>query len=235
MNLILLGPPGVGKGTQAKKLTDELCIPQVSTGDILREAIKAGSPMGVKAKNYMDAGDLVPDDVVVGIVAERMGKPDCQGGFMLDGFPRTIPQAVALTTMLAEKTKRIDHVVCLLADDGELIRRLTGRRTCRSCMTPYHVAFSPPARTGVCDRCGGELYQRDDDKEEPIRARIVTYHRQTQMLIDYYEQSHLLRPVDGLGKPDEVHSRIREALGITEHLKAATGEHLKTGHAAAGS
>jgi len=225
----------VGKGTQAKKLTDELCIPQISTGDILREAIKTGSPLGVKVKTHMAAGELVPDDVVVGIVAERMGKPDCRSGFMLDGFPRTIPQAVSLTTMLAEKTRRIDHVVCLLADDDELVRRLTGRRTCRSCMTPYHVAFSPPAKPGVCDRCGGELYQRDDDKEEPIRARIVTYHNQTQTLIDYYEQSHLLRQVDGLGKPDEVYFRIRQALDMAEHSKAATMEHLKTGRATAGS
>jgi adenylate kinase len=212
MNLILLGPPGAGKGTQAQKLTAEYRIPQVSTGDMLREAVKAGSPMGKKAKSFMDAGKLVPDEVVVGIVAERIAKPDCQVGFMLDGFPRTIPQANALADMLAQKGKKIDHVVCMLADNDELVRRLSGRRTCRACMTPYHAVFNPPAKTDICDKCGGTLYQRDDDKEEPIRARLLTYQNQTQPLIEFYEARHLLRRVDGLGKPDEVFARIRRAL-----------------------
>lgn len=214
MNLILLGPPGAGKGTQAKKLVAELGIPQISTGDMLREAVKAGSPMGVKAKSYMDSGALVPDEVVVGIVEERIQQDDCAKGFMLDGFPRTTAQADALSSMMESKGIRLDHVVCLDADKEELVRRLSGRRTCKQCMAPYHVEFNPPARPGVCDRCGGELYQRDDDKEEAIRARLVTYDRQTQPLIDYYRSRGLLRLVDGLGPVDEVYKRIRKVLGL---------------------
>lgn len=212
MNLILLGPPGAGKGTQAKKLVAELGIPQISTGDMLREAVKAGSPMGLKAKSYMDSGGLVPDEVVVGIVEERIQQPDCRKGFMLDGFPRTTAQADALSQMMEKKGLALDHVVCLEADNEELIRRLSGRRTCRQCMAPYHVVFNPPRREGVCDRCGGELYQRDDDQEEAIRARLVTYERQTQPLIAYYEARGLLRRVDGLGAVDEVYERIRRAM-----------------------
>jgi len=214
MNLILLGPPGAGKGTQAKKLVAELGIPQISTGDMLREAVKAGSPMGIKAKSYMDSGGLVPDEVVVGIVEERIQQDDCLKGFMLDGFPRTTAQADALSGMMESKGIRLDHVVCLDADKEELVRRLSGRRTCRQCMAPYHVEFNPPAKQGICDRCGGELYQRDDDKEEAIRARLVTYEKQTQPLIDYYRSRGLLRLVDGLGPVDEVYSRIKKVLGL---------------------
>lgn len=214
MNLILLGPPGAGKGTQAKKLVSELGIPQISTGDMLREAVKAGSPMGIKAKSYMDSGALVPDDVVVGIVEERIQQDDCRKGFMLDGFPRTTAQADALSGMMANKGIKLDHVVCLDADKEELVRRLSGRRTCRQCMAPYHVEFNPPAQAGVCDRCGGELYQRDDDKEEAIRARLVTYDKQTQPLIEYYRTRGLLRMVDGLGPVDEVYQRIKGVLGL---------------------
>jgi adenylate kinase len=214
MNLILLGPPGAGKGTQAKKLVAELGIPQISTGDMLREAVKAGSPMGIKAKSYMDSGGLVPDEVVVGIVEERIQQDDCLKGFMLDGFPRTTAQADALSGMMEGKGIRLDHVVCLDADKEELVRRLSGRRTCRQCMAPYHVEFNPPGKQGICDRCGGELYQRDDDKEEAIRARLVTYEKQTQPLIDYYRSRGLLRRVDGLGPVDEVYSRIKKVLGL---------------------
>jgi adenylate kinase len=212
MRLILLGPPGAGKGTQAKMLATDYGIPQVSTGDMLREAVKAGSPMGTKAKTCMDSGALVPDEVVVGIVEERIQQPDCGKGFMLDGFPRTTGQADALSAMLAKKGMKMDHVVCLEADNQALIARLSGRRTCRNCMAPYHVSFNPPQVKGVCDQCGGELYQRDDDREEAIRARLETYQRQTQPLIDYYRQRDLLRPVDGLGSLDEVYQRIRKAL-----------------------
>jgi len=212
MNLILLGPPGAGKGTQAKRLTADLGIPQISTGDMLREAVREGSPMGLKAKSYMDAGALVPDEVVVGIVEERIQQPDCARGFMLDGFPRTTAQADALATMLEKKGLKLDHVVCIEADKEELVKRLSGRRTCRQCMAPYHVLFHPPKKEGVCDKCGGELYQRDDDKEEAIRARLVTYESQTAPLIAYYEERGLLRRVNGLGTVEEVYERIKQAI-----------------------
>jgi adenylate kinase len=212
MNLILLGPPGVGKGTQAKRLTEEYRIPQISTGDMLRAAIKAGSPLGMEAKGYMDRGGLVPDAVVVGLVAERIQAGDAKSGFMLDGFPRTVAQADALGGMLGKQGRSIDHVVCLLAANDELVRRLSGRRTCNKCSAPFHVEFNPPKRQNVCDACGGALYQRDDDKEEAIRARLITYDTQTKPLIDYYKQKKLLRPVDGLGSMDAVYTRIREAL-----------------------
>ena len=212
MRLILLGPPGAGKGTQAKRLVKDHGIPQISTGDMLREAVKAGSPMGKKAKGFMDSGALVSDEVVVGIVEERIRQQDCQRGFMLDGFPRTTGQADALSSMLAKKGMKIDHVVCLEADNQELTERLSGRRTCRSCMAPYHVTFNPPKEKGVCDKCGGELYQREDDQEGAIRARLETYQRQTQPLIDYYRKRDLLRSVDGLGALEDVYQRIRKAL-----------------------
>jgi adenylate kinase len=212
MNLILLGPPGAGKGTQASRLVADLGIPQISTGDMLREAVKAGSPMGMQAKSYMDAGSLVPDAVVVGIVGERIQQPDCRKGFMLDGFPRTVGQADALSRMLEQRDLRLDHVICMEADNEELVRRLSGRRTCRRCMAPYHVTFNAPKVSGVCDKCGGDLYQRDDDQEKAIRARLVTYEKQTQPLIAYYRQQGLLRPVDGLGPMEEVYRRIRKAM-----------------------
>ena len=213
MNLILLGPPGAGKGTQAESLSDDYEIPQISTGDMLREAIKAGTEMGQKAKSFMDAGSLVPDEVVVGIVADRIQQQDCSHGFMLDGFPRTTVQADALADMLGKQGRKIDHVVCIQADNEELVARLSGRRTCRACMAPYHIKFNLPQKEGVCDKCGGELYQRDDDQEKAIRARLVTYENQTQPLIKYYEKLSLLRPVDGVGGLNEVYSRIKKALG----------------------
>ena len=213
MNLILLGPPGAGKGTQAKMLAENYAIPQISTGDMLREAVKAGTPMGTKAKSYMDSGALVPDEVVVGIVEERIGKPDCRKGFMLDGFPRTTAQADSLTGMLENKSLQIDHVVCIEVENDELIKRLAGRWTCRNCMEPYHAVFNPPKKKGVCDKCGGELYQRDDDKEEAIRNRLVNYDKQTKPLIDYYQGKGLLKPVNGKGDLKEVFERIRQVLG----------------------
>lgn len=212
MNIILLGPPGAGKGTQAKKLTSNLGVPQISTGDILREAVKAGSQMGLKAKSYMDAGELVPDEVVTGIVEERIQEPDCQKGFLLDGFPRNRAQAGALADMLDKRGLRIDHVICIRVENQELIARLVGRRTCRNCMAPYHIQFNPPKVDGKCDKCGGELYQRDDDREESIRSRLETYERETEPLITYYGQRETLRPVDGLGSPAEIYDRIRQVI-----------------------
>lgn len=212
MNLILLGPPGVGKGTQAKRLTEEYRVPQVSTGDMLRAALKAGTPLGKEAKTYMDKGALVPDSVVLGLVEERIQAADAQNGFMLDGFPRTVPQADGLAVMMSKQGKKIDHVVCLTASNDELVRRLSGRRTCKECNAPFHVDFKPSKKQGVCDTCGGQLYQRDDDKEEAIRARLVTYDTQTKPLIEYYKAKGLLRPVDGLGSMEAVYGRIQAAL-----------------------
>lgn len=212
MNLILLGPPGAGKGTQAKMMVKEYGIPQISTGDMLREAVKEGSPMGIKAKGYMGSGALVPDDVVVGTVGERIDRPDCKEGFMLDGFPRTITQAEALLTIIAKLGSHIDHVISIEVADEELVKRLTGRRTCRNCGEPYHIVFNPPKNDNQCDGCGEELYQRDDDKAEPIRNRLDTYKKQTEPLIDYYSKKGVLRPINGLGTPEVIFNRIKRAV-----------------------
>lgn len=198
MRLILLGPPGAGKGTQAKMLTDYFSAPQISTGDILRAAVKEGSPMGLQAKQAMSAGGLVSDDVVVGIVEERIQKDDCRSGFILDGFPRTVPQADALKRALLKLNKELDIVISLEVDIDSLVERLAGRRTCKVCGAGYHLLYEPPAASGVCDRCGGELVQREDDKEETIRHRMEVYRQQTSTLIDYYHNEGLLFQVDGM-------------------------------------
>ena len=212
MDLILLGPPGAGKGTQASSLVKDYGVPQISTGDALRAAVKEGSAVGARAKKYMDAGDLVPDEVVIEIVGERIEEPDCTEGFLLDGFPRTTSQADALAEMLSKAEREIDHVICIQVEKEEVVERLSGRRSCRACGFPYHVRFNPPAKEGACDKCGGELYQRDDDREEAIRQRLETYENQTQPLIDYYRQRGLLRPVEGRGDVEAVYDRIRSAL-----------------------
>lgn len=212
MNLILLGPPGAGKGTQAKMLTDRFSIPQISTGDILRAAVKEGTPMGVKAKSFMDAGSLVPDEVVVGIVRERLQKPDCENGFILDGFPRTVAQADALQENLRELGKELDSVISLEVDTEALVERLTGRRTCRNCGRGYHVKFDPPGTSGRCDTCDGELYQRDDDREETIRKRLAVYRDQTAPLAAYYRQQELLTVIDGMQEIGTVQEQILQAL-----------------------
>jgi adenylate kinase len=198
MKLILLGPPGAGKGTQAKMLTERFSIPQISTGDILRAAVKDGTPMGRKAKQFMDAGGLVPDEVVVGIVRDRLQQPDCNSGFILDGFPRTVAQADALQASLREMDKELDRVISLAVDAEALVERLTGRRTCRQCGRGYHVKFDPPRQVGVCDACGGVLFQRDDDQEETIRKRLQVYADQTAPLISYYRQAGVLMELDGM-------------------------------------
>lgn len=198
MKLILLGPPGAGKGTQAKMLTDRFGIPQISTGDILRAAVKEGTPMGVKAKSCMDAGALVPDEVVVGIVRERLQNDDCAAGFILDGFPRTVAQADALKETLRELGKDLDSVVSLEVDTEALVERLTGRRTCRDCGKGYHVKFDPPRAAATCDACGGALMQRDDDQEETIRKRLEVYQQQTSPLAAYYRNEGLLTAIDGM-------------------------------------
>lgn len=213
MNLILLGPPGAGKGTQAKMLVETYGIPQISTGDMLREAVKNQTQLGLEAKKYMDAGQLVPDEVVIGLVKERLGRDDCAQGFMLDGFPRTVPQAEALDKVLAEMGKGIDHVISIEVPNDELLRRLTGRRTCRNCGQGYHVVFDPPKKDGVCDKCGGELYQRDDDNEATVANRLKVYEESTKPLIDYYQAKGLLRPIDGVGAITQIFERIKAVLG----------------------
>lgn len=212
MKLILLGPPGAGKGTQAKMLTERFGIPQISTGDILRAAVKEGSPMGLKAKECMDAGALVPDEVVVGIVSERLQKEDCTSGFILDGFPRTLPQADALKETLQHLGKDLDAVVSLDVDCEELVERLTGRRTCVGCGKGYHVLFDPPSVADVCDACGKALFQRDDDQEETIRKRLDVYAKQTSPLIDYYRRTGILKSVNGMNDIPVVQEEILSQL-----------------------
>jgi adenylate kinase len=212
MNLILLGPPGAGKGTQSAALVERYGVPQISTGDMLRAAVKEGSPMGLKAKSCMDAGALVPDDVVIGIVRERLEKEDCKGGFILDGFPRTVAQADALQATLKDLGKELDAVVSLNVDADALVERLTGRRICKGCGKGYHLKFDPPAKEGQCDLCGAELYQRDDDQEETIRKRLTVYQEQTSPLIDYYRKRGLLVSIDGMRDIGEVQAEIAAAL-----------------------
>jgi len=212
MNIILLGPPGAGKGTQAKMLVERYGIPQISTGDILRAAVKEGTKMGKEAKSYMDKGELVPDKVVIGIVEERIQQPDCDKGYMLDGFPRTVPQAEALDGMLNNLSSQIDHVVSIEVDNQELVKRLTGRRTCRDCGAGFHVMFDPPKQEGVCDKCGGELYQRDDDNVETVTSRLEVYEAQTLPLIDYYQAQDKVRSIDGVGEIKGIFGRITQVL-----------------------
>ncbi|RMF42707.1 MAG: adenylate kinase [Deltaproteobacteria bacterium] len=215
MNLILLGPPGAGKGTQAKMLIDRFGIPQISTGDMLRAAVAAGTELGLKAKACMDSGALVPDEVVIGIVGERLAQADCDKGFILDGFPRTVAQADALKQTLGQLGKSLDAVISLEVDTEALVERLTGRRTCRACGQGFHVRFDPPAKEGVCDACGGELYQRDDDREETIRKRLDVYQEQTSPLIEYYQQEGLLAAIDGMQDisvvQEDILATLREA------------------------
>lgn len=198
MKLILLGPPGAGKGTQAAMLVEQFGIPQISTGDMLRAAVRDQTEMGRKAKEYMDAGGLVPDEVVVGIVRERLQLSDCDAGFVLDGFPRTVPQADALKKNLSELGKDLDAVISLVVDTEALVERLTGRRSCSDCGKGYHIKFDPPAQDGVCDVCTASLVQRDDDQEVTIRNRMDVYHQQTAPLEDYYQKDGLLKSVDGM-------------------------------------
>jgi len=212
MKLILLGPPGAGKGTQAKMLTERFSIPQISTGDILRAAVKDGTPMGLKAKQYMDAGGLVPDEVVVGIVRDRLQEADCINGFILDGFPRTVAQADALQTSLEEMDKALDRVISLEVDAEALVERLTGRRTCKDCGRGYHVKFDPPREDAICDACGGSLFQRGDDQEETIRKRLQVYADQTSPLISYYRDADVLIELDGMQPIPQVQEKMLSLL-----------------------
>lgn len=212
-NLILLGPPGAGKGTQAGRIVAEYGIPHVSTGDILRSAVKNQTQMGLEAKKFMDAGELVPDSVVIGIVKDRLQEPDTAKGFLMDGFPRTIPQAEALDGVLDGLDRAVSKVLVLLVDEDLLLKRLTGRRVCRSCQTPFHVLFTKPKVEGVCDKCGGELYQRDDDTEATVRNRLEVYRNQTEPLIDFYDRAGLVVRIDGAQEAEATYGDIRTALG----------------------
>ncbi|MBI3752441.1 MAG: adenylate kinase [Deltaproteobacteria bacterium] len=212
MNLILLGPPGAGKGSQAKSLAIRYGIPQVSTGDILRAAVRDKTGLGVKAKSYMDRGALVPDNLVVEIVAERLKKDDCESGFILDGFPRTIMQAEAVGAMLGALGKKIDRVINLEVAHKEIVKRLSGRRVCRNCGEGYHIIFNPPVDDKKCDKCKGELYQRDDDKEDTIEARLKVYEEQTAPLVDFYKKKGSLVTIDGIGGFQEITEKIVNAV-----------------------
>jgi len=211
MYLVLLGPPGAGKGTQAERLEEELELPHVASGDLFRENLKNETELGLLAKKYMDKGNLVPDDVTIAMVRDRLQRPDCDQGAILDGFPRTQAQAQGLDRMLTDVGRRLDGVLYIAVPDEELVRRLSGRWICRQCQTPYHTVFSPAAEEGVCDACDGELYQRDDDKPETVRARLKVYHQQTSPLIDYYRQAGLLVEVDGVGDIETVSAALLEA------------------------
>ncbi len=210
MKLILLGAPGAGKGTQAELLSAKLNIPAISTGNILRAAIKEGTPTGLEAKSYMDAGRLVPDSVIIGIVAERLGQPDCAGGFILDGVPRTIGQAEALDAAGVA----FDKVLSIEISDGEIEERMSGRRVCQGCGAPYHVKAKPPKQEGVCDSCGGQLVQREDDKAETVRKRLEIYHADTEPLKGFYEGKGILVPVANQDTIEGTSKAIMEALGL---------------------
>jgi len=212
LNIVFMGPPGAGKGTQAERIVEAFGIPHISTGDAFRLAMSQGTPLGVQAKSFVDQGRLVPDEITNGIVKERLEKPDCDKGFLLDGFPRTIAQAEALDTMLSSMGKRIDHVINLKVDRGLLLDRLTGRRICKSCGATYHVLFNPPKQEGVCDKCSGELYQRSDDTEEKVGTRLDEYTNKTAPLLEYYANKGLLREVDGQQDIDEVTAAIASLL-----------------------
>lgn len=208
MFIVLMGPPGAGKGTQAEKLTKEFALIHVSTGDIFRNAVKEGTEMGRKAKEYMDKGELVPDEIVLGIVKERLSKPDCEDGVLLDGFPRTIEQAEALDEVLEDLKMKTDAVINIDVNEEELIARLTGRRVCRNCGATYHIKFNPPKVRNICDHCSGELYQRSDDTIDTVKERLNVYNKQTLPMVDYYERKGLYKSADGSRPIDQVFADI---------------------------
>jgi adenylate kinase len=217
VNLVLMGLPGAGKGTQAEKIVEEYGIPHISTGDMFRAAMKEGTELGLKAKSFMDKGELVPDEVTIGIVRERLSKDDCKMGFLLDGFPRTVPQAEALENILADLERKIDYVINIDVDKNILMDRLTGRRICKSCGATYHLIFNPPVQEGVCDRCGGELYQRADDNAETVHNRLEVNIKQAKPLLDFYEGKGYLRTLDGQRDISVVFADIKQLLrGLAE-------------------
>jgi adenylate kinase len=217
---ILLGPPGAGKGTQAARLVDAYRVPHISTGDILRANVSAGTDLGTQAKRFMDAGDLVPDEVIIGMVGDRLAEPDAADGFLFDGFPRTVPQAEALADLLSTRGTPLDVVLELVVDHDEVVRRLTGRRTCAGCGRIYQIESDPPATDGVCDACGGELQQRADDREDVVRNRLEVYREQTEPLTAFYDERGLLRRIEAEGTIEDVTAR---AMATLEDSVGSTG------------
>ena len=213
MKIIMLGAPGAGKGTQAKKVAKKYNIPHISTGDIFRANIKEGTELGKRAKEYMDKGELVPDDITIGMLLDRIHKSDCKNGFVLDGFPRTIPQAKSLSEALSKLNEKIDYAINIDVPDDSIITRMSGRRACLSCGSTYHIKYSAPKKENICDNCGSELVIRDDDKPGTVKKRLDVYHKQTQPLIDYYDNENILANVDGTKDMEEVFLDIVAVLG----------------------
>jgi adenylate kinase len=211
LDIVLLGAPGSGKGTQAQYLCQELGLVHIASGDLFRDNLKRETELGKLAKNYMDRGELVPDDVTQAMVRERLSRPDTSQGVVLDGFPRTLVQAEALTEIMNQLQRQLNGVLYIKVSDEDIVKRLSGRRICSNCQTPYHVLYNPPAKPGVCDVCGGELYQRDDDNPETVRNRLKTFHNQTAPLIDYYNRAGLLIEIDGAGNVTDISRRIVDA------------------------
>jgi adenylate kinase len=212
VRLVMLGPPAAGKGTQARLLAEELKVPHVASGDLLREAVRKRTALGQKARSFMDRGNLVPDELVLELIDERLHKPDAQTGFILDGFPRTVAQAEALRKMLDAGSGPLDKVVAIIVPDEEIVKRISGRRTCANCGAMYHTIFDPPRNLNVCNVCNGELYQREDDAEDTVRMRLEVYRDSTRPLLEHYQRMGLLAQVDGIGSPEEIHQRILAAL-----------------------
>jgi adenylate kinase len=214
VRLVLLGPPGAGKGTQARLLEGKLHVPQIASGDLLRTAVRDQTALGIQAKSFMDTGGLVPDELVLGMIAERLDRPDAHRGFILDGFPRNVAQAEALGSILKRRNEALDKVVAITLPEDEIVKRISGRRTCRSCGSMYHVVFEPPRNDNTCDKCGAELYQREDDAEHTVRARLRVYATETRPLLDYYGRCGLLARIDGLARPEQIEHRILCAMGV---------------------
>jgi len=214
VRLVLLGPPGAGKGTQARMLEVRLKAPQIASGDLLRAAVRAGSELGLKAKRFMDKGELVPDALVLGLIGERLDGADARDGFILDGFPRTVAQAETLASMLRERGISLDKVVAVNVPDEAIIKRISGRRTCRKCGAMFHIIYDPPRNVDMCNSCNGELYQREDDAEDTVQARLEVYASATRPLLDHYNRLGLLNQIDGTGSPAAIERRILDALGL---------------------
>lgn len=214
MQVVLLGPPGAGKGTQARTLETKLKAPQIASGDLLRASVRNGTESGLKAKRFMDRGELVPDELVLAMIGERLDQHDARDGFILDGFPRTVAQAEALEAMLEKRGLSLDKVIGMNVPDAEIVKRISGRRTCRKCGAMYHVIFDPPRNMDICNACNGDLEQRDDDAEDTVRTRLEVYNESTRPLLDHYGRLGLLAQVDGIGSPAAIERRILDALGV---------------------